>query len=57
MIEIGAYRFGAVAESNGAHFRLVAPAASRVDVVVRAPGADRVTALQARGGGWFAGFD
>ena len=58
MIDLGQYRFGAVCTANGATFRLFAPAAKQVTVVVRnGVDGERSMALTARGGGWFEGVD
>ncbi len=57
MIATEPYRFGPICHATGATFRLFAPAAARVDVVVGDGSAERSTPLGARGGGWFSGTD
>jgi maltooligosyltrehalose trehalohydrolase len=57
MIGTAGYRFGAVSGRAGATFRLFAPAARSVDLVVRAGGAEHSLAMSARGDGWFSTSD
>jgi maltooligosyltrehalose trehalohydrolase len=56
MIDTSSYRFGAVCETAGAIFRLFAPAARRVELVLRIGSTDQSIALRADGNGWFEGF-
>ncbi len=57
MIQTAPYRFGAAVSPEGTTFRFFAPAAKRVDVVVRDAQGERNSGLRARGGGWFEGSD
>ncbi|MGD0473511.1 MAG: malto-oligosyltrehalose trehalohydrolase [Candidatus Velthaea sp.] len=57
MIGTAGYRFGAVCDSAGAVFRLFAPAARQVELIVRDGQTQRAHELEARGDGWFEGFD
>jgi len=57
VIDTAAYRYGAVCRPAGAAFRLFAPAARSVELVVRDGAAERTQRLDARGNGWHDGVD
>ncbi len=56
MIDTAGYRFGAVCAPAGAVFRLFAPAARSVELVLRSDAIERARELAPRGDGWFEGF-
>jgi maltooligosyltrehalose trehalohydrolase len=57
MIDTAGYRFGAVCGSAGTAFRLFAPAARSVALVVCDREGERTRELTARGDGWYEGAD
>ena len=57
MIETEQYRFGPARAPEGTTFRFFAPAARRVELVVRDGAGERSSKLTPRGGGWFEGSD
>ena len=57
MIDTAAYRYGAVCRPAGAAFRLFAPAARSVELVIRDGAAERTQRLEARSNGWHDGVD
>jgi malto-oligosyltrehalose trehalohydrolase len=57
MIETATYRFGSMLNAAGASFRFFAPAAERVDLILRDAAAERTVAMESTGGGWFTAAD
>jgi malto-oligosyltrehalose trehalohydrolase len=57
MIDVARYRFGGHVSADGATFRLFAPAARGVELILRDGERQRGIPLHATGGGWFGGSD
>jgi malto-oligosyltrehalose trehalohydrolase len=57
MIALDRYRFGPAYQPDATVFRFFAPAARRVELVLRTNAGERSIELAAQGGGWFAGSD